>query len=242
MNYILYHPRAADITGPRLAKELGIQGGPTPPEEPVDILIRYGSTEHCPWIERVINNAGAIARAVDKRGSLLRFLEHGVLAPRPEDYPSVLPAIGRKKRHERGSGFWLCLQEADARYALEAGADYFIPYIRTRGEYRVHVIDGIVPFMQQKERRPGASHRLYPWLRNNRTGWRLVRCPEIPKVAAVGIRAVEALGLDFGAVDVLRSDTDELYVLEVNTAPGLRRTQLEDWAETFRRRFQQCAE
>ena len=237
MNYILFHPKAADRTGPALAKELGIQGGSRPPEEQVDVLIRYGSTEPAPEPKRVINSTEAIARAVDKRGSLVAFLEHGVLAPRPEDFPSALPAIGRKKRHERGSGFWLCLQEADARHALEVGADYFIPYIPTRGEYRVHVIDGIVPFMQQKERRPDAKHRLYPWLRNDRTGWRLVRCPEIPRVCEPAIRAVEALGLDFGAVDVLRSDNDELYVLEVNTAPGLRRTQLEDWAETFKRRF-----
>ncbi len=237
MNYLLYHPRAADKTGPALVQKLGVQGGPRPPEFQADILIRYGSTEPAPEPMRVVNSIEAIARAVDKRGSLLAFLEHGVLAPRPEDYPSILPAIGRKKRHERGSGFWLCLQEADARHALEAGAEYFIPYIRTRGEYRVHVISGMVPFMQQKERRDGAKHRLYPWLRNDRTGWRLVRCPEIPKVCEVGIRAVAALGLDFGAVDILRSDTDSLWVLEVNTAPGFRRTQLEDWAETFRRRF-----
>lgn len=236
MNYILYHPKAADKTGPALVQKLGIQGGPGPPEGPVDVLIRYGSTEPCPWIERVINNVGAIARAVDKRGSLLRFLEFDVLAPRPEDYPSVLPAIGRKKRHERGSGFWLCLQEADARYALEAGADYFIPYIPTRGEYRVHVIDGTVPFMQQKELRK-AKHQLWPWLRNNKTGWGLSRCPEIPKVCEIAIRAVVALGLDFGAVDILRDDTDLLWVLEVNTAPGLRKAQLEDWAETLRGRF-----
>lgn len=236
MNYILYHPKAADRTGPALVQKLGIQGGPGPPEGPVDVLIRYGSTEPCPWVERVINNAGAIARAVDKRGSLLRFLEFDVLAPRPEDYPSVLPAIGRKKRHERGSGFWLCLQEADARYALEAGADYFIPYIPTRGEYRVHVIDGTVPFMQQKELRK-TKHRLWPWLRNNKTGWGLSRCPEIPKVCEIAIRAVVALGLDFGAVDILRDDTDLLWVLEVNTAPALRKAQLEDWAETLKGRF-----
>lgn len=239
MNYILFHPKAADRTGPALVKKLGIQGGPTPPREQVDILIRYGSTEPA-QAERYINSTYAIKRAVDKRGSLLRFLEFGVLAPRPEDYPSVLPAIGRKKRHERGSGFWLCLQEADARHALEAGADYFIPYIRTRGEYRVHVIGGIVPFMQQKELRK-IKHRLSPWLRNNRTGWGLSRCPNIPKVCEMGIKAVAALGLDFGAVDILRSDTDSLWVLEVNTAPALRGAQLEDWAETIKRRFL-CAE
>lgn len=234
--FILFHPRAADVTGPRLAQQLAIHGGSKPPEEEVDILIRYGSTEPCPWVQRVINNAAAIERAVDKRGSLLRFLERDVPAPRPEDYPSVFPAIGRKKRHERGYGFWLCLQEADVRAATEAGADYFIPYVPTKGEYRVHVVGGMVPFMQRKEF-TGKGKILSPWLRNKRLGWRLVRCPELPAVCELGVRAVAALGLDFGAVDILRSDDDNLWVLEVNTAPALRGIQLEDWAESFLRRY-----
>lgn len=241
MNYILYHPRSADVTGPRLAKRLGIEGGSKPPEGRVDVLIRYGSTKPAPEPKRGVNSVEAIARAVDKRGSLLAFLEHGVTAPRPEDYPSVLPAIGRKKRHEQGSGFWLCLQEADVRAALKAGADYFIPYIPTRSEYRVHVIGMAAAFMQQKEFIKGKGRILSPWLRNKKMGWRLVRCPAIAGVCYMGIRAVAALGLDFGAVDILRSDTDTLWVLEVNTAPALRGTQLEDWSETFKRRFL-CAE
>jgi len=189
----------------------------------------------------VVNSAEAIANAVDKRGSLLMFLEHGVSELWPRDYPTVLPAIGRKKRHERGSGFWLCLQEMDVKDALEQGADYFIPYIPTRTEYRVHVSGNTVPFMQLKEPSGKPKHRLYPWLRNKNTGWRLIRCPEIPRVSGVGVMAVKALGLDFGAVDILRSDSDKLYVLEVNTAPALRGVQLEDWSETFNRRFL-CAE
>lgn len=240
--YLLFHRRAADVTGPRLARKLGIDGGSGEPGRQVDVLIRYGSTEPAPEpVERVINSAEAIARAVDKRGSLLVFLENGVEAPCPEDYPSALPAVGRKKRHERGSGFWLCLQEADVKSALRAGADYFIPYIPTRDEYRVHIIDGVVPFMQRKARTHPTKHRLSPWLRNRVTGWRLIRCPQIPEVCWIAARAVKALGLDFGAVDILVSDTNELLVLEVNTSPALRGVQLEDWSQTFERRFL-CAE
>ena len=132
MNYILYHPKAANKTGPALIQELGIYGGPRPPEYEVDILIRYGSTEPAPKSRIVVNSAEAISRAVDKRASLFTFLVNDVNAPQPEDYPSSLPAVGRKKRHECGHGFWLCLQEADVRAALEKGADYFIPYIPTR--------------------------------------------------------------------------------------------------------------
>lgn len=245
-SYLLFHPKAADETGPRLIKELGIAGGHRPPTEGVDTLIRYGSREGLAYPldlqgnfpKRVINSIEAISRATDKRGSLLTFMTKGVKAPYPMLYPyKNLPAVGRKKRHERGYGFWLCLQKADVERALAEGADYFIKYIPTRGEYRVHVVGGLVPFMQQKEFTGKGKKALSPWLRNKRMGWRLVRCPEIPRVCKLGIGAVEALGLDFGAVDILRDDNDRLWVLEVNTAPALRGSQLRDWCETFKRRF-----
>ena len=47
--------------------------------------------------------------------------------------------------------------------------------------------------------------------------------------------AVEALGLDFGAVDIMYHE-NTFYVLEVNTAPGLTRTRtLEAYANEIRR-------
>ena len=241
MNYLLYYPGAAEVTGPRLAQGLGISGGSRPPEERrLDVLIRFGSTALAPRARRTVNKARAIRKAADKRGSLLTFLEHGIPAPRPSGFPPVLPAVGRKRRHQMGYGFWLCLQEADVRSAQRAGADYFIPYIPTRDEYRVHVIDGLVLFMQHKERTTEEAQPFTSWIRNKRMGWRLVRCPEIPAVAEAGVRAVAALGLDFGAVDILISDHSELFVLEVNTAPALKGVQLEDWSRTLRRFL--CAE
>ncbi len=37
----------------------------------------------------------------------------------------------------------------------------------------------------------------------------------------LGCHAVSALGLDFGAADIIQDKHGKLYVLEVNTAPGL---------------------
>ena len=48
------------------------------------------------------------------------------------------------------------------------------------------------------------------------------------------IAAVEALDLDFGAVDVVYNGKEQkAYVLEVNSAPGLSGTTLDKYVEVF---------
>lgn len=231
MDYLLYHQRAADITGPLLGKRLGISFGcGAPLSGPTGTLIRYGTTKRIGHeAKRVLNNVDAIARATDKHGSLEIFLKSGVLAPAPSAVPQSLPAVGRKKRHEGGNGFWICLQAADVTNAFQCGAEYFVPYISTRAEYRVHVLCGQALLMQRKTLRNKRT-AMWPWLRNNKTGWGFDQCEIIPEVGALGIAAVKSLGLDFGAADIIESDRGYLYVLEVNTAPALRKERLEIWA------------
>ncbi|MNY81884.1 hypothetical protein D3C86_2236870 [compost metagenome] len=50
--------------------------------------------------------------------------------------------------------------------------------------------------------------------------------------------AVNALGLDFGAADVIWNDhRKQAFVLEVNTAPGLTGTTLEKYAKALKEIF-----
>jgi len=54
----------------------------------------------------------------------------------------------------------------------------------------------------------------------------------------VALAAVSALGLDFGAVDIIYNEHEnQYYVLEVNTAPGLEGTTVEKYAEAFAKEF-----
>jgi predicted ATP-grasp superfamily ATP-dependent carboligase len=46
--------------------------------------------------------------------------------------------------------------------------------------------------------------------------------------------ALDASGLDFGAVDVILTKQGKAYVLEINTAPGLEGTTVTDYANFFR--------
>lgn len=197
-------------------------------------MIRYGTTSPTGQADRVLNSIEAIRRTTDKLGSLEIFLRNGILAPAPSAVPQALPAIGRKRRHESGCGFWLCLQAMDVTTALDGGAEYFVPYIPTRNEYRVHVLCGKALLMQKKALR-GRKAPMWPWMRNNRTGWGLDQVDMIPEICNIGIMAVKSLGLDFGAADIIESDRGYLYVLEVNTAPALREERLQIWSEALRR-------
>jgi glutathione synthase/RimK-type ligase-like ATP-grasp enzyme len=52
------------------------------------------------------------------------------------------------------------------------------------------------------------------------------------------IKAVQALGLDFGSVDVIWNERHSLpYVLEVNTAPGLVGTTVTNFVNAFKREY-----
>jgi glutathione synthase/RimK-type ligase-like ATP-grasp enzyme len=66
----------------------------------------------------------------------------------------------------------------------------------------------------------------HEWIRSYDGGWKLdygTLCQEKIRQAIrdAARRAVDALGLDFGAVDVARLIGGETVVLEVNRAPGM---------------------
>lgn len=72
-------------------------------------------------------------------------------------------------------------------------------------------------------------------IRSNTRGWKFSRVQlnnvgDRLRGAAIG--AVAALNLQFGAVDMAVSG-NTIYVIEVNSAPGLERTTLDTWVNTF---------
>lgn len=108
-----------------------------------------------------------------------------------------------------------------------------------RREYRVHVFKNKIIHVAQKRRRNGFSDipEYNNLVRNHHTGW-IYSTHNTAELNIAGkceaLKAVEALGLDFGAVDII-TNRDDAWVLEVNTAPGMEGVTLEKYTDAISR-------
>ena len=91
-------------------------------------------------------------------------------------------------------------------------------------EYRVHVFKGeVIDYAKKMQRLPDGTVTAadHVHIKNSDNGFEFIRDVSPREgVCKRAIEAVNALGLDFGAVDVIRHK-DKSYVLEVGTAAGL---------------------
>jgi hypothetical protein len=233
--FLLYHG-ASHVTGNRLGDYLGIPHGRECTDR-YDYLIRWGSRSSVSFRPRetVINSQSAIRENTDKLNSLDVLRNSGIPTPEyVQDRDRIrdtfgYPALGRAENHTRGEDINLILQWRDAY--LTSDNDYFVEYIPTDLEYRMHVVNGEVVKVHEKRLRSEADN--HPFIRNSETGWVFVEPRDEPPAESLAVDAVGALGLDFGAVDVIRSETGEEYVLEVNTAPSLDEANLERYGDAL---------
>lgn len=121
--------------------------------------------------------------------------------------------------------------------ALSDSAPLYVKYIKKQDEYRIHIMDGQVIDVQRKARRSDVPDEDVNWqVRNHQNGFCYMRENVNPDTDVVvqALNAIEALGLDFGAVDVIwNAHQNKAYVLEVNTACGLEGTTLERYKVAF---------
>ena len=104
-------------------------------------------------------------------------------------------------------------------------APLYTRYKKKKAEYRVHVFDGKVIDIQQKRKKKDVE--INNQIRNTAGGWVFCRENLDPPtdLLSTSISAVAALGLDFGAVDIIYNQKEnKCYVLEINTAPGIEGT------------------
>lgn len=172
------------------------------------------------------------SKATNKRVMRTLFAEHEVPMPKLLDNSEIGHAIfqgktviGRPDYHMKGRGFWKCRTLEDVRRAYrgtrrKAGATHFMEYIEAPREYRVHIFQG--KSLRISEKLHTAFHE-YTTIKPTHN---------VKHVRKAAKQAVEALGLDFGTVDIL-ADNDNCWVLEVNTAAGLGGTMPKIWANAF---------
>lgn len=186
--------------------------------------------------KRVLNPANAIIQATDKLKCLNRLAEAGV--SRVEHTTNMEIArqwtrqgfmvYGRKLLNaSQGKGIILISNEREL-----VACPMYTKGIAKSHEYRVHVFQGQILDVTKKRRRNQAERS--DFIKNLANGW--VYCREgieIPEnLLECAKNAVTALGLDFGAVDLLYRQGVP-YVLEINTAPGLQGTTLTKYVQAF---------
>jgi len=127
------------------------------------------------------------------------------------------------------------------RIAMTRGC-FFAKYQTHVGEFRLHVVGNkVIDFVKKKKmseekRVADVINEYNQYVRNHRFGWVFAREDVVlpDGMAELAIRAISALKLDFGAVDVIYSKKYGMFVLEVNTAPGLEGTTLEKYTAAFK--------
>lgn len=146
-----------------------------------------------------------------------------MLMRRGTDFPFTVPLLARKLAHHGGTDIRYCKGTKSARVALGKGRAFFTRFVPSDTEFRVWVYrkrhlgtyEKVLAHPEMKHRMVGRNYK-------NGYAFTLVQEASIPRDAvSLALQSIAALGLDFGAVDILRGRDGHSYVLEVNTAPGV---------------------
>ena len=117
-----------------------------------------------------------------------------------------------------------------------AMAPLYVKYFPKTYEFRIHVFNGkIIDYIQKRKRNDIPETEYNKYVRNHCNGWVFCRDNIIERddLKTIAIDAVKALGLDFGAVDIVTTKKGTAKVLEVNTAPALEGTTLERYKKAI---------
>lgn len=208
-----------------------------------DVIINWGSQKTVAGNAKVLNKPGAVYNASNKLKALQLMDREGVSIPGFWTHPRELPAFTKiviRNKISGHSGEGIDVIETTTQGAPYPLAPLYTEYIAKVAEYRAIVVGSEVVDFKQKKKRSSPrdedgniieeqriTHDEHVW---NLDGGYVFARDGVTKpdgVDSLAISAVGALGLDFGAVDIIEDATGTLYVLEVNTAFGLEGTTIE---------------
>lgn len=130
--------------------------------------------------------------------------------------------MGRDLQHTRGTDIVILRAGEGANRK-----DFYTQLIPKRQEFRVWafrrtcigVYEKTLTYPRKNGRR-GRSKEVWNW--RNGYAYHYVHPTQAPDaLKALGCAAIDALGLDFGAADIILGNDARYYVLECNTAPGV---------------------
>lgn len=172
-----------------------------------DLVVNWGACIDWPyWPGVTILNKHPLG---DKLAEIQRLHKAGVPC---FEFRTTKPATGtwlaRRRMHYEGNDL-----------LNEGYGDFWTRKENIKKELRFHVFKGKVIQTQFKK---AVKENAHPWIRSWATGWDWKNGGDTtPAMYKAAVEAVEACGLDMGAVDIgIMDGHNEFVVIEVNTAPG----------------------
>ena len=225
---VIYGTEFSAPTGRRLA--LALRGvfttqHPTslPAHEATDHVICWGRTA---GNDHYLNHAPVL----NKIDALSRIKEAGVNTPPTLNKEHYIIKRPSGKRHLRF-----------VQIPVDAIIQKKIPKL---AEYRVHAFNSkygvqVKKLFTAQEKTPPPLEDNEGWepsfAWNHRNGYIMHKVRDrrlCEALADIGLKAVETLGYDFGAVDIVQGE-DNFWVLEVNSAPALSESRIKWYAKRF---------
>lgn len=259
----LLYSRRTHKTGKALAQALKVGYSRRTVPKSATHIIRWGNSalQRFDFDRNVLNMAEQVAFCVNREHVFRRLYEE-INCPRwnrdightlgpgtierygvPSD--SVPAWLFRTRYGARGQDIYPIYTDRLNIPRIDGGM--LVKYIPSKAEVRVHIFGGKSIAMQVKMHRDTGSTELPAGalfgIRNHDNGWILSRLSR-GKAQILGIdrrvprdlakRAVELLGLDFAAVDLILGQDGKWYFLEANTGPGLEGSTFADYTSNLR--------
>lgn len=212
------------------------------------LIINWGSSSYrdLPESIGIFNRPGSVAIATNKLKTFNKLVE----ADLGYYLPMYLTSYSQAKRLVaqgfpvycrttlsgcQGSGIVIAKTPEEI-----VSAQLYTMKVPINKEYRIHVFNREIIDVAEK-RRVSSSRReeenilLNEEIRNFENGWRFCREDVNPKplTKSVAIQAVDALQLDFGAVDICEDLIGRPIIFEINTAPGVEGTTVEKYRDAI---------
>lgn len=216
------------------------------------VIINWGRGQELPIDTtgvQIVNQPEAVVNATNKLKCFKALRNAGNVSIPPfttrrteaEDWLRRGSVCFARTRLQGSSGDGIVeLETADDLGTVEEGT-LIVEYIKKKHEFRIHVGDGEIIDRQQKKKRRDVDLEDINWrVRSHANGFVFVRQEvQVPKcVDEEALKAMEVIGLDFGAVDVIYNQHQKkAYVLEINTAPGIEGSTVLVYRDYFRRKL-----